>query len=225
MVAVQSIINELEEHQDPDRGIHVRNYLKTSSLDFLGVPLPTIRAIAKKHAKEVEAGNYAVYLVELWKPPVFDVRRAAAEIILQFQKQGMQESQIISLVDDWINKIDTWALTDPLAWVIGKQMIANPQLRKTLKKWGKRNNYWRRRMAIIPYLELCMRGQYRKEYAPWILTAVTPHIGDSEFFVAKAVGWVLRQLSTHEPELVRQFLRKHQSVMNRVAYREGSRKL
>ena len=104
-------------------------------------------------------------------------------------------------------------------------MIVNPKLRTKLNKWGKNDNFWRRRMAIVPFLELCMRGQYRKEYGSWILTAVIPHLSDSEFFVAKAVGWVLRQLSSHEPELVREFIREHQAKINRVAYREGSRKL
>ncbi len=80
-------------------------------------------------------------------------------------------------------------------------------------------------MALVPYLELCMRGQYQKEYGPWILEAVKPHLTDSEFFVAKAVGWVLRQLSSHEPEMVRNFIQKHKHKMNALAIREGSRKL
>ncbi len=225
MDAAQSIIDELKEHHNPKRASQVRKYMKTSNLEFLGVPLSTIRTIAKKHAKTVETMDYITVLVELWKPRVFDVRRAAAEVLLQFQKRGMQESHIISLIDTWINDIDTWALTDPLAWVVGKQLIVNPKFRLTLEKWGTDDNFWRRRMAIVPYLELCMRGQYREEYGSWILTALTPHIGDSEFFVAKAVGWVLRQLSSHEPESVREFIHKHQAKMNRVAYREGSRKL
>lgn len=82
----------------------------------------------------------------------------------------MQEPQLISITDRWLNDIDTWALTDPLAWVGGKQMMVNPLIGNTLKKKGKSDNFWRRRMAITPYLELCMRGQYRKEYGQWILT-------------------------------------------------------
>ncbi len=227
MVDVQAslLIKELETHNDPERAIHVQNYMKTSNLEFLGIPLPTIRNIARKHAQMVVNEYFIDYLQALWSPPIFDVRRAGAEVLLQFQQRGMDAQQIFILVNKWIGEIDTWALTDPLAWVIGRVMIDNPQFRETLKEWGESKNYWCRRMAIIPYLELCMRGQYRKEYGSWIIKAVKPHIGDSNFFVAKAVGWVLRQLSVHEPETVRQFIQKYKRQMNPITFREGSKKL
>jgi 3-methyladenine DNA glycosylase AlkD len=80
-------------------------------------------------------------------------------------------------------------------------------------------------MAILPYLELSMHKQYRPEYAPLVLEAVTPHLTDPEFFVGKAVGWVLRQLSYHEPDLMRRFLKENATQMTPLVLRESSRKL
>ena len=118
-MAAASIIDELKEHHNPKRADQVRNYMKTSNLEFLGVPLSTTRAIAKKHAKTVDSMDYTKVLVELWMPRVFDVRRAAAEVLLQFQKRGMKESHIISLVDAWIDDIDTWTDALPSASITG----------------------------------------------------------------------------------------------------------
>jgi 3-methyladenine DNA glycosylase AlkD len=224
-VQVQQLIKDLEKHRNPERAKNVRNYMKTSGLEFYGVPLPIIRDIGKKHAKHVDPTDFYMFLDGLWEFSVFDTRRAAAEVLLQFIKRSMAEQEVMSLIHAWIDDIDTWALTDPLGWCIGKLLINNSELTTTLKEWGNSDNYWRRRMAIVPYVELCLRGQYRREYGPWILKALTPHLGDSEFFVAKAVGWVLRQLSAHEPDLVRQFINEHRTEMSRVAFREGSRKL
>lgn len=221
----QQLVRALKSHHNVERAKNVKNYMKTSNLEFLGINLPTIREIAKEHSRKVEPEDFSTYLLALWNEQVFDIRRAAAEILLQFQKRGMPPHEIMNLVDAWIDDIDTWSLTDPLAWVVGKLIINNPQTRLTITDWGQSKNHWRRRMAIIPYIELCLRGQYRKEFGPWILEAVLPHINDSEFFVAKAVGWTLRQLSYHEPEIVRRFIDEHKTKMSRVAFREGSRKL
>ncbi len=58
-----------------------------------------------------------------------------------------------------------------------------------------------------------------------LIAAITPHIGDKEFYVQRAVGWALRQLSYHEPELVRSFIEQNKSQITRLIIREGSRKL
>jgi 3-methyladenine DNA glycosylase AlkD len=80
-------------------------------------------------------------------------------------------------------------------------------------------------MSILPYIEICQKGQYRPEYGPMLIEAVRPHLSDKEFFVGKAVGWALRELSKHEPELVRAFIRENREPITPLALREGSRKL
>jgi 3-methyladenine DNA glycosylase AlkD len=80
-------------------------------------------------------------------------------------------------------------------------------------------------MAVLPYLELSLHGQYRPEYAAWICEAMTPHLNDSQFFVGKAVGWVLRQLSYHEPQLVHRFIKENGPRMTPLVLRESSRRL
>lgn len=223
--SVQALVKELRSHGDSAQAEIVRGYMKTSSLDFYGIKLPVIRKIAKQYSKSVNPEGLTPFLEKLWAFQVFDVRRAAAEVMLQFLKRGRPEQEVMQLVDAWIDDIDTWALTDPLGWCVGQLLIKNPSLRMILKEWGKSGNKWRRRMAIVPYVELSLRDQYRPEYGSWILEAVTPHIGDSEFFVGKAVAWALRQMSYHAPELVRQFIEEHKTQMTQLVIREGSRKL
>ena len=54
---------------------------------------------------------------------------------------------------------------------------------------------------------------------------MSPHISDTEFFVGKAAGWVLRELSKRDPDLVKTFIDENRSTMTKLVIREGSRKL
>jgi DNA mismatch repair protein MutL len=65
----------------------------------------------------------------------------------------------------------------------------------------------------------------KPEYAKKILEAVTSHISDKEFFVGKAAGWILRELSKRDPELVRNYFTNNREKMTKLVIREGSKKL
>ena len=147
--SVQSLVKELKSLGDPSQAEISRGYLKTSSLDFYGIKLPVIRKIAKQHSKGVNPESFKSFLQKLWAHKVFEVRRAAAEILLQFLKRGMPEQEAMHIIDTWIDDIETWALTDPLGWCVGQLIIKNPGLRNILKEWGKSKYKWRRRMAIV----------------------------------------------------------------------------
>jgi 3-methyladenine DNA glycosylase AlkD len=219
------LIQALRDAGDPGRGADVRRYLKTSDLDFLGVRQPVNRRIAREYSRKVSGEDFVPYLRLLWGYRVFEVRRAAAESMLHFTPRGMEEGDAVGLISEWLDDIDTWALTDPLGWCMGKLIIKNPALSEVLAEWGRSDNRWRRRMSILPYVDICTKNQYRPEYGAMILRALEPHLGDREFFVAKAVGWSLRQLSKHEPELVGEYIRTHRDKMSRLAIREGGRRL
>jgi 3-methyladenine DNA glycosylase AlkD len=222
---VDTLINALREAGDPDWGADVRRYLKTSDLEFFGVRQPVNRQIAREYSRLVSEEDFVPYLRELWGYRVFEIRRAAAESMLHFIPRGMGEGDAVGLISEWLDDIDTWALTDPLGWCMGKLIVGNPDLSEVLVEWGRSDNRWRRRMSILPYVDICTKNQYRPEYGNMILKALEPHLGDREFFVAKAVGWALRQLSYHEPEMVGEYISQHRDQMSKLAIREGSRKL
>jgi 3-methyladenine DNA glycosylase AlkD len=45
------------------------------------------------------------------------------------------------------------------------------------------------------------------------------------WFIQKAIGWVLREMSKKWPDEVYQFLQKNKRKMSSLSFREGSRKL
>ena len=50
-------------------------------------------------------------------------------------------------------------------------------------------------------------------------------IEETEFFIRKAIGWILRETSKKRPDLVVGFVEAHVDVMSGLTFREAVRKL
>lgn len=221
----KQICQDLETQSNPDRKVKIAGYLKTSSLEFIGVELPDIHRIVKKNIKGVALDDMPELMDELWKIETFETRLAAIDIMKVYGVKGSIDIAM-KMADLWIDDADTWAITDPLSSpTIGSMIICDSKVEPILESWKTSENFWRRRCSFLPYLHLALKSQYKPEYAKKILEVVTPHISDDEFFVGKAAGWVLRELSKREPELVKQYFEKHQETMTKLVIREGMKKL
>ena len=219
------IHSELKTHSNANRKEKIAGYLKTSSLKFIGVELPKIHRIVKTNIKGMNIENMPVLMAELWKIETFETRLAAIDVLKEFAKKGSID-KALEIADSWIDDADTWAITDPLSSpTIGSLILRDPKVEDVLNSWRTSDNFWRRRCSFLPYLHLCLKTQYKPEYAQKILEVVTPHISDKEFFVGKAAGWVLRELSKREPNLVREYFETHRHRMTKLVIREGSKKL
>ena len=50
-------------------------------------------------------------------------------------------------------------------------------------------------------------------------------LGEREFFIRKALGWVLREVSKSDPATVAAFLRAHRADVSGLTMREGAKYL
>ncbi len=48
---------------------------------------------------------------------------------------------------------------------------------------------------------------------------------EKEFFIRKAIGWVLRDIARKRPELTFAFVEEHGAEMSGLTYREATRRL
>lgn len=51
------------------------------------------------------------------------------------------------------------------------------------------------------------------------------NLGQTEFFVIKAIGWALRDYSKTDPEWVRDFIERHRTELAPLSIREASKYL
>jgi 3-methyladenine DNA glycosylase AlkD len=208
---------------DPERAGQARRYLK-SDLDFLGVSVPGIRSAVTGTARSrPDPGRDGVlaWARVLWREPVHERRTAAIEVLRRFA--ASLETADLALVEAWIREAHGWAYVDPLAGdIAGPVALRHPAAWPLIDAWAADEDFWVRRSALLTLLPGIRRGQPDRErferYA-------TPLLAEKEFFIRKAIGWVLRELSKKDPAYVAAWTRRHLDLMSGVTFTEAVRRL
>ncbi|MGH2817225.1 MAG: DNA alkylation repair protein [Actinomycetota bacterium] len=210
---------ELDQLGTPGRATREKSYLK-SDLTHLGVPVPAIRKVAKSFYKshtDLNRRNVLVLVEGLWAAPVHELRVVGIELLVLYSDLLREED--IDFVEELIRRSSTWALVDPLATTVTSDLIARyPQLEDRLDVWARDEYMWLRRSAMLALL-LPLRaagGDFDRfgRYADQMLD-------ESDFFIRKAIGWVLREVSKKRPDLVYDWLAPRTHRASGVAMREA----
>ena len=88
--------------------------------------------------------------------------------------------------------------------------------------WASDGDFWVRRSALLALLPPIRSG--RPDLARFTRYA-EPMLADREFFIRKAIGWVLREISRRDPVWVARWTDRHSSLMSGVTFREAVRRL
>lgn len=220
---VAELDDALRRAGDPERAVNEKKYLK-SPIDHYGASVPAIR----RAVKEVERGlgnvsrSRLLGLVKrLWKSDVHE-QRMAAVVLLESHADLLQPVDL-SLLEDMIRGSFTWAYVDGLAAsVAGSLVEREPALVAELDRWSGDDSFWVRRGAMLALMGPLRRGEgdWRrfKRYADSML-------GEEEFFIRKAIGWVLRETSKKRPDRVRRYVVSRLPRLSGVTFREAVRRL
>ena len=126
-------------------------------------------------------------------------------------------------IGGWLRKSKTWAHVDWIATsIVGDLAERFPAARKRLDRWATDDDFWIRRSAMLALIPGLRRGD--GDFDGFAAMAV-PMLGETEFFIRKAIGWVLRETTKHRPDLVEAFVADHAKEMSPLTFREATRKL
>lgn len=183
-------------------------YLK-SELEFLGVDTASLRREVKRLLREARGLDRAglLALVEaLWSRGVFELRAGAAELLTM--RVEFLEARDLEFLERLIRDSGTWALVDALAPSVAGPLVEreearHPEIGVVLDRWAADGDFWVRRAALLVHLLPLRRGAGDFErfarYADRMFE-------EREFFVRKAIGWVLREVGKKRPALVAEWL-------------------
>jgi 3-methyladenine DNA glycosylase AlkD len=148
--------------------------------------------------------------------------RAAAVELLDL-RGGILEPSDIAMIEQMLRESRTWALVDNMAAsVVGPLVERFPELNDVLDAWAADEDFWIRRSALLALLKPLRagRGDFARfgRYADGMLE-------ETEFFIRKAIGWVLRDTSRKRPELVAAWVGPRTHRMSGVTIREAVKKL
>jgi 3-methyladenine DNA glycosylase AlkD len=219
---------EMRAHGTAERAVHERAYLK-SSLEHAGVSLPVIRSIATRIRRAHPAFDTSTVFAladELWKSPLHERRMLAVMVLQQFADQ-MTPSALAGL-ERLVRDSHTWALVDGLAGDVAARIVLghpdDPGVDAILRRWGADEDFWVRRSALLAHLHTLGR---RGSFVGWdrFVDLADSMLDEREFFVRKAIGWVLREAGKRRPGLVADFLRPRVTRVSGVTVREAVRYL
>jgi 3-methyladenine DNA glycosylase AlkD len=217
------IDSELRAAGRPERAEQERRYLK-SELEHYGTSVPATRKVVKAAlAARPELGHddLIALVAALWRRPVHECRMAAVEAL--DVSSTLLEARDMTLLERLLRESRTWALVDGLAAsVVGPLVERCPELWSTLDRWAVDDDFWIRRSALLAHL-LPLReggGDFDRfsRYADALLE-------EREFFIRKAIGWVLRDTSRKRPQLVYDWLRPRAGRASGVTVREAVKHL
>jgi 3-methyladenine DNA glycosylase AlkD len=221
--AAAAVMAAMRPLADAERAGQAKKYLK-SDLDFLGVSVPGIRSAVTGTARSGPDPGRAGVLAwarTLWREPVHERRTAAIEVLRHYRRS--LEPADLALVEAWIREAHGWAYVDSLAGdIAGPIALRYPAAWPRIDAWAADADFWVRRSALLTLLPGIRQGQPDRErferYA-------TPMLAEKEFFVRKAIGWVLRETAKKDPDYVAAWTASHLDLMSGVTFREAVRRL
>jgi 3-methyladenine DNA glycosylase AlkD len=220
---VEEIETELSAHGTAERAEHDKAYLK-SNLGHYGTSVPIIRSTAKAAAAshpQLDHDDLLLLVNRLWLTRVHDCRTAAIEL-LDICKGRLRAADIASL-ERLLRDSNTWALVDPLAAsIVGPLAEQYPEVCVALDRWANDPNFWMRRAALLALLRPLRAGDGDFERFSRYADAM---LADKEFFIRKAIGWVLRETGKKRPDLVYEWLRPRIALASGVTIREAIKPL
>jgi len=203
----------------PERAVGEKRYLK-SELTFLGATVWQIRAQVKAAVRAMPPLDHdeLVALVdELWSRPVFE-RRMAAAVLLDLRTDLLSVDDL-PLVERLLRESLTWALVDGLAVdVVGAILAADSNRTVTvLDRWSADDDFWIRRSALLAWLRPLRKGAPLDRF----LGYADAMLDEKEFFIRKAIGWVLREVGKRRPDEVSTWLAPRTGRASGVTVREA----
>jgi 3-methyladenine DNA glycosylase AlkD len=207
----------------PQRAASEKAYLK-SDLEFTGTPVPAIRATVRAWLRcrpDLTHGELIAVTEALWARPVHECRTAAIELLDASAR--LLRADDAALIERMLRTARTWALVDGLASnVMGTLTERHPELTADLDRWAGDDDFWIRRSAMLALLVPLRRGE--GDFARFARYA-DGMLEEKEFFIRKAIGWILRDTAKRRPELVADWLEPRAHRASGVTMREAVKPL
>ena len=221
---VRGIDEELGVTGSVERAAKEKAYLK-SALVHYGVGVPAVRAVARRVQAEspgLSHDELVAMVCALWERPVHELRLAGVELL--DAHHTLLTAAEAPLLEDLLRRARTWALVDGLASsVVGKVVSREPEaMGPVLDRWAVDEDFWVRRSALLALLVPLRAGGGDFERFGRYADAM---LEEREFFVRKAIGWVLRDTARKRPDLVAAWLLPRASRASGVTIREAAKPL
>ena len=202
--------------------------------EFLGIRVPETRSVVKAARLQVPLSEIEVLLESQWHEVrlcgflllVEEMKAALPKRRESFTVGAKRRREIAEFYLAHAHRANNWDLVDMSCpkilgtWLLYLDADGRLPSRDVLYNLAKSDNLWLQRISIVSTWMLIRH----EEYEPTIKLA-TKLLHHPHDLMHKAVGWMLREVSKKDMDLLRSFLREHAATMPRTALRYAIEKM
>ncbi|HLO80988.1 MAG TPA: DNA alkylation repair protein [Chitinophagaceae bacterium] len=217
---IKPLIKAFKAAADPGNAVFQKAYMR-NQFEFFGIKTEIRRGITKNYFRSINIEDHATLeklVKELWHLPQREYQYAAQELLEHNKKIWTEET--IELIEFCITHKSWWDTVDALnSYGSGLYFQKFPASRKAISsRWNRSSNIWLNRSSLLFQLK------YKGKTDTDLLGSYIKHLsGSKEFFIQKAIGWILREYSKTDPVWVKKFIRENQ--LANLSVKEGSKYL
>ena len=215
---IEDLIPILEAATVPEKIPDMEAYMK-NKFSFLGVQKPILKKIEREFFKPfIKNPIDWAFVEECWQQPYREFQYIAMDYLDKKKKELRPEDfpklKQLAQTKSW------WDSIDQLDLIIGEITFTYPETKQVMLEWSKDQDFRLRRIAIDNQL---MRKE--KTDTDLLEKVILNNLGQSEFFINKAIGWSLRNYSKVNPDWVGAFIDRYREQLSPLSIREGSKYL
>ena len=216
---VKKLQLQLVQQGDAQKKAWWENYIK-QELPFLGVGLAQVeRELRQWYRDENIAAQPLVRQLDtalyLFSQPYAEDKLAAVLLCQKYLCAFLPWSLLIDKFDLlWRNElIYDWSICDWFCLRVLRQLLDRHGLpcARQLAAWRDAPYLWQARSALVPFVGRTMHKRYRQLIMPTCRTLLRR----DERFAKTAVGWIMREFSKTELQLVLVFLHQQRQYLTR----------
>jgi 3-methyladenine DNA glycosylase AlkD len=192
-----------EENANPAKAAQMKNYMR-GQYEYFGIASPERRIIFAEHRKNyglIPEAHLNEIVKTCWQAPEREYQYFAMEMLNKVIRRNRPET--IQLYEFMITEKSWWDTVDYIAAnLVGSHFRKYPELiHGKTAQWMESDNMWLQRTCLIFQLK------YKNKLNAGLLESFIMNLKDSkQFFIRKAIGWILREYSKTNPEYVKDFV-------------------
>lgn len=204
---LQPLTNAFYNNRNKEQAVRMSAYLR-NHFAFLGLKKPERATLQKQFFKYHgwPSHNHIPGVVDhLWQMQEREFQYVALDILETYTKAPSVEA--LEFYRKLITQKSWWDTVDMLApKAVGNYFLVYPEdYEMQAHCWINDPNRWIRRSALLFQLK------YKEKTDKDLLASLIKKcIHSNEFFIQKAMGWILREYSKENPEWVKQFVASNQ---------------
>ena len=198
-------------------------------IEFRGIGIPEIRVRLAQWHDEVGIANWEKtaqlrIALRLFESSIAEDKLAGILFLQEYLYDQLEWRALLpkyeqlyakGLIFDW-NTCDWFCVR-----VLGPTILSNGlACAKSIAGWSQADNLWQARSSVVAFVPVAADDRYH----PLIYESCDSLIRRNERFAKTAVGWILRDLSKHDKDGVKEFIESHlkcfsiESIRNALKY-------